>query len=197
MRKQPPQRTCTQVYTRYTAYKSYLQNDFHNRCGYCDDLDIYCGGSAGFHIDHFRPHSKFNHLKTAYTNLVYACPYCNRGKSNDWPTGLEEISHQNGKGYVDPCDADYDNHFERLNNGKIHPTTDVGIYMFEQLKLGLRRHELAWLTEQAEQLAREVLAELNNLSHDSPVRRQALEHHHAQLTHAYFMLKDRFTETLK
>ncbi len=78
-----PIRTCTKKYARYRYYKAYLREDFNKRCGYCDDRDIICGGIRGFHIDHFRPQKPFSHLENDYNNLVYACPYCNGGKSND------------------------------------------------------------------------------------------------------------------
>jgi len=143
-----PQRTCSLKYKTYQAYKVYLRSDFGTNCGYCADADAFSGGKNGFHIDHFRPLNHFSKLKCDYTNLVYACSYCNIAKSDDWPClGLTTTYHK-GQGYIDPCDADFVNHFERYDTGKIFPKTDVGKYMFIQLKLGLRRHELIWLTSQ-------------------------------------------------
>jgi len=120
-RQHNPVRTCDRLYARYTSYKLHLRNDFNKRCGYCNDLDSFCGGTRGFHIDHFCPQDKFSHLETNYGNLVYACPYCNGAKSNDWPASSETPSIVDGKGYVDPCDVDFTNHFERFPNGRIMP----------------------------------------------------------------------------
>ena len=147
-----PKRTCSKTFKSYRKYKLYLQTDFHRRCGYCGDLDVLCGGIRGFQIDHFRPKSclHFKHLENDYSNLVYACPYCNRAKSNDWPAGNSIESALNGQGYIDPCENEYDNHLARREDGSISPQTDVGKYMFEKLKLGLRRHQLAWKYEQHE-----------------------------------------------
>ena len=190
-----PIRTCTKKYAWYRAYKSYLREDFNRRCGYCDDRDIICGGIRGFHIDHFRPRKHFPHLENDYTNLVYACPYCNGGKSDDWPSGTEAHSVLGGKGYIDPCEMDFDNHFERHNDGKIRPKTDVGNYMFAKLKLGLRRHELAWKYERLEKLLLRLTDELKNFS-GNPSIEKLLRNHHLKLTEEYFRYKNMFEETL-
>jgi len=87
-----PKRTCSKKYKSYHSYKSYLREDFSKRCGYCNDLDVLCGGRRGFQIDHFRPQKKFEHLKINYDNLIYSCPYCNRAKSDDWPSNSEHES---------------------------------------------------------------------------------------------------------
>ena len=189
-----PKRTCTKKYSSYRPYKPFLQADFNKRCGYCNDLDVVCGGWRGFHIDHFRPKSLFDELANEYSNLVYACPYCNIAKSNDWP-GNAEKNIIKGKGYLDPCDSNFDNHFERYNNGRICPKTDVGKYMFKKLKLGLRRHQLAWAYEQLEILLQELTDELQKLDSNSPDGLK-LKDHHLQLTGEYFKYKKMFEETL-
>ena len=140
IQKQKPARTCTKNYAHYKSFKKYLQEDFNKRCGYCDDLDIVCGGWRGFHIDHFKPHSiaRFAILKHEYSNLIYSCPYCNVKKSNTW----KDID-----GFIDPCEAEYDNHICRNNKGKIDYKTDQGKFIFDNLNLGLKRHELLWCIE--------------------------------------------------
>ncbi len=197
VRKTIPKRTCSKTYADYHSYKPFLQDDFNKRCGYCDDLDVHCGGKRGFHIDHFRPHSlpEFEHLKHDYSNLVYACPYCNRAKSNDWPAGNSEQSVVDEKGYVDPCDTDFDNHLERSDDGRICPKTEVGNYMFTHLKLGLRRHQLAWTYEQLEILLRELTAVLKNFD-GNPILQHELSRHHLELTDEFLKYKYLFEETL-
>ena len=59
---------------------------FSELCGYCEEE------TAG-EIDHFRPVSKFPSLVYEWSNLVFACPTCNKEKSNKWPL----------EGYIDPC----------------------------------------------------------------------------------------------
>jgi len=136
VQKMKPQRTCIKTYANYRSFKSYLRDDFNKRCGYCDDSDFYLGGSRGYHIDHFKPHSKFPALKETYSNLVYTCPYCNGAKSDKW---------KDVNGFIDPCESEYDNNLERTRDGQIQYKTDQGKYIFENLNLGLRRHELFWL----------------------------------------------------
>ncbi len=193
-----PKRTCAHKYKEYSAYKPYLRSDFSKRCGYCDDIDTLCGGARGFHIDHFRPRSPFNHLSNEYNNLVYACPYCNGAKSNDWPSGKEDIAVlDDGRGYIDPCDLDFDKHFERHNNGRIRPKTEIGKYMYKQLKLGLRRHQLAWAREQLGNSLRELLDELEKTELDSntPVVVEA-KNHLTRLIAEFFKYQNLFEETI-
>ncbi|OIR24484.1 HNH endonuclease [Bathymodiolus thermophilus thioautotrophic gill symbiont] len=147
VQKQKPSRTCTKAYLSYSSFRPYLASDFNQRCGYCDDPDTYYEQQVGFHIDHFKPKSKFPNLKISYLNLVYSCPYCNRAKSNKW---------QKVNGFIDPCSKDYEKHLKRDNKGKIKAKTLRGKYIVNNLGLYSKRHELIWnlakLKEQKQQL---------------------------------------------
>ncbi len=164
IRKLRPQRTCTRVYASYRKFKRYLQVDFNSRCGYCDDPDLWVGGYKHYHIDHFVPKI---HLKTIkendYRNLVYACLSCNNSKGEDWPSGNENRSVFQNQGYIDPCDARYDQQFHRVKLGDIVPKTKIGHYMFEKMKLGLRRHAVIWILDRLDQQIK-FLSEINNNS---------------------------------
>lgn len=195
IRKHSPKRTCTKTFKDYRSFKPYLREDFQKRCGYCNDLDLINGGKRGFHIDHFRPQKPYKHLELEYKNLIYACPYCNIAKSNDWPSGDEHQPILDGKGYIDPCDLSYSDHFERFDNGRIRPTSQVGQYMFKRLKLGLRRHQLAWASEQLEFLIDELGVEIDNNILESELHIKLLKHHF-ELTKAYREYKRKFEETL-
>ncbi len=150
IQKQKPKRKCTKTYAQYTSFKLYIREDFNKRCGYCDDLDIYHGGVRGYQIDHFKPHSisKFSYLKEEYENLVYSCPFCNRAKSNKW----EDID-----GFIDPCEEEYDNHLERNNKGQIISKSIRGVYIYKNLNLYLKRHELLWIIEKIIQQKEELI----------------------------------------
>lgn len=128
----------------YRAYKPQLRVDFAQSCGYCGDEDRFYGGLPGYQIDHFAPHSIFPALVTAYTNLVYACPYCNRGKSNKWIGSDAAVSHNNEEGFVDPCLPAFDDHIDRDDAGNFAALTPVGAYMIRHLKLYLTRHRYIW-----------------------------------------------------
>jgi len=147
----PERRVDVEQKTRYSLYKLELREDFVSKCGYCDTPDYYSGGRRGFHIDHFAPKSKFDALKNEYSNLVYCCPICNIGKSDDWPGESSDTSYVGEVGYVDPCHPDYHNHLARGGDGAILPLTPLGAYIHKKLKFSLRRRQICWLMERMEQ----------------------------------------------
>ncbi|MCY8147026.1 HNH endonuclease [Bacillus inaquosorum] len=156
IRLKTPKRTCIKSYKVYRSYKPYLAQDFNRSCGYCGDFDGWSGGIKVYHIDHFVPKSLFPHLQNKYYNLVYACPYCNASKSNDWPTGKEKIFCTETEGYIDPCDTEYEQHLYRNSVGAILPKSTVGAYMHRTLKLFLRRHEVIWNVTQLKYVLDEI-----------------------------------------
>lgn len=135
-----PVRTCVKSYQVYGRYKSFLAKDFSNRCGYTDCPDFWFGGSGNFHIDHFIPwkkHPSKPNLKTDYSNLVYCCSYVNILKSDDETA------------YLDPCNVDYNDHFSRdtLGNIKANKSSAQAMYMYDRLKLYLKRYQVIWMLE--------------------------------------------------
>lgn len=144
VRYEEPKRTCTKVYSHYRTYKKHLAADFLNRCGYCGDFDGWIGGISAYHIDHFAPKKKFELLMNNYDNLVYACPYCNRFKSDEWPSESHEINVVENVGFIDPCDGVYEEHLYRNPNGSIVPSTELGEYIYNKLQLSLTRHKVLW-----------------------------------------------------
>ncbi len=148
-RKQAPVRTCTITYKNYRSFKTYLASDFNKRCGYTDCSDIWFGGSGTFHIDHFRPHSLHPGIKTAYSNLVYSCSYVNNTKS--------DIDNPH---FLDPCDHDYNTHFNRNSNGSIVPVSSDAKIMYHVLKLYLLRYQIIWMLDEIHQRM-EMISEIN------------------------------------
>lgn len=65
------------------AIRKYLRETSKYSCAYCTITESESPGST-FHIDHFRPQSKFPDLKDECTNLRYCCPRCNLIKSDFW-----------------------------------------------------------------------------------------------------------------
>jgi len=93
----------------YSDWKQQIADDCYNQCVYCSIHESPWGGIDHYHIDHFRPQSKFENLKNTITNLYYSCPICNKFKSDDWqnePDDLEVIC------YPDPSDYNYSDLFE-------------------------------------------------------------------------------------
>ena len=132
-----------------TTVRTNLAQDFHNRCGYCDDSGILV--KQAFHIDHFAPKSIFPELKNRYENMVYSCPYCNQSKSNKWAGNTASENIFEGKGFCDPCSDDYSNHLKRSENGEMYAISGVGRYMFIELKLYLKRHSIIYRIELLEE----------------------------------------------
>lgn len=146
-RESTPQRSCTKKFSSYRSYKEYLASDFNSRCGYTDSFHGWFGGISTFHIDHFKPHTRFPELKEEYSNLVYACSYVNILKSDDDPNN-----------YLDPCSTDYNEHFYRDSSGRIYAKTESAkaTYMHKKLKLGLARYQVIWLLEKLDKAMEKV-----------------------------------------
>jgi hypothetical protein len=79
---------------------------------------------------------RFASLECEYTNLLYACPVCNSYKGRDWPS---DNPVEDGKGYPDPCEVDYDHHITVLPNCRVQGHTDVGAYLVRRLHLNRRQ----------------------------------------------------------
>jgi len=184
VRKNVPERTCQKSYASYRDYKLFLRQDFFKSCGYCGEDDSYLGGSRGFHIDHFRPHSKFPNLKAEYKNLSYSCPFCNIAKSDDWP-GDDQNNIVDGMGYIDPCDTAYEKHLTRHKDGSIKPLSDIGEYMFNELHLGLKRKQYIWLLNELRNVISEVRDLLDSLNSEDP-NKGILKNKYFELS-GYFM----------
>jgi uncharacterized protein (TIGR02646 family) len=135
--------------THYQGYKTYLRRDFDYSCVYCTIHENEFGGFRSFHVEHFRPKGlpRFAHLIVTYSNLMYACCVCNSFKGNDWPTNSDEaIGKHDGKGYLDPCEYDYYEHFTVSTDFHIQGLSTTAQYMVERLHLDrkqlqkIRRH---------------------------------------------------------
>ncbi|WP_109832771.1 HNH endonuclease [Reichenbachiella versicolor] len=145
----------------YTDWKQQVSDDCQNRCVYCSIHENPWGGIDHYHIEHFRPKSKFKKLENDITNLYHACPVCNRFKSDDWPNNpinLDEIC------YPDPSDHNYTDLFELDQND----FTLVGKHVASRYvvnRLYLNRPQLVY--ERREQVlkirAEELIAETTSL----------------------------------
>lgn len=84
--KKPVRSYSGEMWKTNASNKRRLAEDFNHRCAYCDDIDRFNGEYRAYHVEHFAPKDKFPKLKHDYSNLLYACPYCNGSKSNKWPS---------------------------------------------------------------------------------------------------------------
>lgn len=156
--KQPLRREDIDERNDYKSYRAELKEDFNGACGYCGDDCIHFEP----HIDHFRPQKpkiddeeirkRFQEVKSSYENLVFSCPFCNRRKSNKWPSECFEDTCTEDGGFVDPCDPAYNEQLGRHFDGRIYGKTPVGKYMLREIGLCLFRHQLLWLIKMTKKL---------------------------------------------
>lgn len=114
-------------------HKPDLQEDFNNHCAYCDSYDGF--RHTYFEVDHFVPKDLI--IKNAwaislveYSNLVYSCKFCNNSKLAVWPTNSPTVFYRYNKGFIDPCDSNFDSHFYRTRSGEIRWKTTLGKWMY-------------------------------------------------------------------
>lgn len=155
-----PNRRAVAAQPRYNLYRADLRQDFAEACGYCGDQDERADPST-FHIDHFAPNKKFPLLAADYSNLVYACRFCNVSKSDHW-IGTDPLVPHNGKqGFIDPCSNEYAENLRRDAGGRVVSETLLGQYVIGRLRLHLIRHELLWRARQARSLRNEIADLIN------------------------------------
>lgn len=164
LKKEVPVRTYTgEKWITNTTNKKHLAIDFKHRCAYCDDLDSIFGGQASYAVEHFAPKGKFPEQKYTYDNLLYACSYCNTSKSDDWPSDSPSINVVGECGYIDPCTDEYYKHLDRDDNtGCIYYKTELGKYMYEHLKLYLKRHSVIFMVEKLKEKRDELKTSIDN-----------------------------------
>ena len=155
----PKRRLTTKKVGHYREHRNSLKEDFNNRCGYCDDADNF--RRAHYEIDHFIPKEflkktfsepeEYEEKIKDYSNLVYSCQSCNNAKWEKWPTGRIDVHHENNVGFIDPCKTEYDEQFERNENGEIIPKTALGNWIHKALKLWKPEHSIIWHLDEINQ----------------------------------------------
>jgi hypothetical protein len=115
----------------YSDWKEQVAKECYFQCVYCSIHESQFGGVNNFQIDHYRPRSKFQKLENDICNLFYACPICNRFKSNDWPNepDINTIS------YPDPSKIDFCELFEIGDNFEINGKYNSSKYLVVRLFL--------------------------------------------------------------
>jgi len=116
----------------YKNWKSLLAQEGGDQCVYCAIHEGRFGGERNFHVEHFRPKSKFSHLENEFSNLFYACSICNSFKGSDWPA--EPCDELSVASYVDPSLVDYNLIFSVIDN-YVSAGSPSAMYMIERLYL--------------------------------------------------------------
>jgi hypothetical protein len=126
-------RSVVPVLADYSAYREVLRFDFYYSCAYCSVSEIEATG-IGFQIDHYIPqvHGGTN----VYTNLMWSCQHCNRGKSHVWLPVAQQAA---GFRFVRPDVDNPADHYD-LGGYKLFAKTKPGEFSIEVL--GLNRQTL-------------------------------------------------------
>lgn len=147
-------RTCREHFSDYRKYKTYLENDFKNRCCYCNMSSNLL--TISYHIDHFVPQKVFkgknDSLLTEYDNLMLACPKCNLSKGDKYKGDIDNSTKIENELFYNPVEVDYNDIFFRNEMGGIDSEDEKGREMIKILKLYRPIHKLAWLIERLENL---------------------------------------------
>lgn len=111
MWKRIPKEVATQPLTGvYSDWKPILSVEGYHQCVYCFVNETYFGGVRNFHVEHYKPKTKFIPLTNVYSNLFYACSICNTFKSDDWPN--EPDMDYDKAFYPNPSIVNYSDIFE-------------------------------------------------------------------------------------
>lgn len=156
----------------YTDWKVQISEECYKQCVYCTINESHWGGIDHYHIDHYRPVSieAFKKLENDICNLFYACPVCNRFKSNDWPADPDLAIPS----YPDPSVTDYSTILE-FDTYTIVGKNPSANYIIERLYLNrpqliYERRECA-LMEKEKQLFDEIVKLAPNVENHDLVKR--------------------------
>lgn len=117
----------------YSQWKEEIAEDCFRLCVYCKINENDFGGLRNFHVDHYKPKSKFGHLEQIADNLFLCCSICNCFKSDYW----DDLGTFN---IPDPSVGDYGNNISENSSCQLD---SQGIpYAFMIHKLYLNRVQL-------------------------------------------------------
>ncbi|MCX5795035.1 MAG: hypothetical protein NTY77_06045 [Elusimicrobia bacterium] len=118
----------------YKDWKPHLRQEAQYQCVYCAIHEACFGGERNFHVEHFKPKSRFKTLINRYDNLFYSCAICNTFKGSQWPGHVG--NNFSLVGFIDPSKVDYCAIFSvDAHAGLLSAGNNAGRFMIEQLYL--------------------------------------------------------------
>ena len=112
-------------YTDYHSYRPWLEDEFAFRCVYCLKRMVWAPTDI-WTVDHLVSRHDAPHLECDYTNLVFACQFCNGQKGP--------------KRVPDPCEVAYGSCLRVEADGSVTALNDFGRRLVKVLRLN---HKLA------------------------------------------------------
>lgn len=144
-----------------------LRRDVRERaqfaCEFCEVTETDTG--AELTIDHFRPQTRGG--TDEFDNLLYSCARCNQYKSDYWPSQPDDLPLWN------PRQELRAQHLLELEDGTLHPLTQVGAFTIHRLRLN-RPALVAYRVRRRQQAAAVRLLTQYQAILDQQVRLQAL-----------------------
>lgn len=184
-------RTCNRQYKDYHSYLPSLMVDFSERCCYCN-IHKDTLGTAPFQIDHYIPKKHFegkrDDLLTLYSNLILACPKCNRAKSDQFAGDVVSVPLDNQLFY-NPDIVDYNTKFYRNELGGIFSDDDKGKEMIKRLKLYRPVHNYAWVLENLSSLIAQVNIQIESTSGEEKMKLETIRD---KLAYKYYIMHSHF-----
>jgi hypothetical protein len=149
------------------ATRAEIRSQYAGCCGYCGVSETAIGNEL--EIDHFRPQSQGG--DDAPDNLVYACPACNRYKSDYW-AAPEAAADQH---LLHPQHDDFSLHMAETVSGHLIGLTARGWFHIRWLHLNRPLLVQFRQLRQREQLQTAAQAEAQALTHELQQRVRVLE----------------------
>lgn len=112
-------------YTNYQRYRPWLEDEFVFRCVYCLKRMVWAPTDI-WSVDHIIPQVEAEDMICVYDNLVLACQYCNRVKSN--------------LRLPDPCQVAYGKCLRVETDGVITAMDKVGRRIVATMRLNNPKH---------------------------------------------------------
>jgi len=109
-------------------------------CEFCGVSETDTGGRLT--IDHYQPRAKGG--SDRFENLLYCCSRCNQYKMDYWPESSNELFLWN------PREEPFLQHFLEVDDGTLHPLTDIGELTLKRLRLN-RPQLLAYRSRKRQQ----------------------------------------------
>jgi hypothetical protein len=109
-------------YKDYSSYRDWLRDEFTFRCVFCLHRELWEIRGETFHVEHFCPTSVNPDGECEYSNLLYACPTCNKAK--------EAVL-----GLPDPCAVAFGDCLLVKTDGHVEALTSDGEKLKQVLKL--------------------------------------------------------------
>jgi hypothetical protein len=157
----------------YKQWKRQLRVEGRGQCVYCAISEARFGGYRNFHVEHFRPKSRFKALVDDYGNLFYVCSICNAFKGNHWPENdpPDDSFEQTSLVYPPPHLCDIGDVIEVSEDGVVSSKYEAGRFLIERVYLNrpqlIRARRMSRIKAEVESAFKDVTESMTGARLDS------------------------------